>query len=237
VSRPLIVAVLLTGCASEGRLPASYFGEGAHVLEPGHVAVTGAAGAGGTGDGSAVGGGGRVRVGIGGSQELGVEAAELTLDDPSTHCTAFDCEPGENKRYTTKSQSALVSWKRQIRPSLALVAGLGMARHEWISGDTDPVGDYKGESINGSFGFIGSRRVHDAFDLYMGARLVGAAAIRQDAMVESHNVIGVSSAVGGMLHVNKYVGVFGEVGPRVTAIFGDGLTFGGSAVAGLSLSM
>jgi len=237
VSRPLVVVVFLVGCASEGRLPASYFGEGARVLDPGHVALTGAAGAGGTGDGSAVGGGGRVRVGIGGDQELGVEAAQLTLDDPSTHCTAFDCEPGENKRYTTKSQSALVSWKRQIRPSLALVAGVGMARHEWISGDPDPVGDYKGESVNGSFGFIGSRRLNDALEIYMGARVVGATPIREDAMVDSHRVLGVSSAIGGILHVSKYVGLFGEAGPRVTAIVGDGLTFGGTAVAGLSLSL
>jgi hypothetical protein len=237
VSRPWIVVLFLTGCASEGRLPASYFGEGSRVLDPGHVAITGAAGAGGTTDGAGVGGGGRVRVGIGGDQELGLEAAETVLDSPSMHCTVADCEPGENKRYTTKSQSALVSWKRQIRPSLALVAGVGMARHTWVDGDPDPVGDYHGESINGSLGLVQSRRVNDTLDLYMGVRLVGAAAIRQDPMVQSHDVIGLSSGFGGMLHVSKSVGLFGEVGPRGTVILSDGLTFGANAVVGLSLTM
>jgi hypothetical protein len=234
--RPLVL-VALVGCASEARLPASYFGEGGRVLDPGHVAVTGAVGAGGTTEGTGSGGGGRVRVGIGDGQEIGVEAAQLTIDSPSDHCTGFDCEPGENLRYTMRSRSALVSWKRQVRPSVALLAGVGVSHHEWVSGDPDPVGDYKGESVNGMFGFIGSRRINDALEVYMGARIVGATPIREYPMVDGHGVIGISSGIGAILHVSSFVGVFGEIGPRVTASGGGGLTFGSTAVGGLSITL
>src|SRR5258706_15419376 len=69
------------GCTPFSALPPSHFAETAQSAERGDVRVTLAAGGGGLAlDGHAVGGGARVRVGVGGGQEVGVEATALSVE-------------------------------------------------------------------------------------------------------------------------------------------------------------
>src|SRR5438045_803225 len=87
----MLLLLPLVGCASEARLPASYFAEGGNTLRRGEVSVTAAAGAAATADGKGGGGGARVRVGLGNDQEVGIEAAGVRIDAPGEHCSVA-CE-------------------------------------------------------------------------------------------------------------------------------------------------
>src|SRR6185369_15578224 len=112
-------------------------GETSEVLEPGHVAITAAGGAGTDLTHVGAGAAGRVRVGIGHDQEVRIEAAALSFESESDHCS-FDCDPGEIKHFDLRADSALLSWKIHLPSNAALIIGVGASRHRWASGDANP---------------------------------------------------------------------------------------------------
>jgi hypothetical protein len=235
VSRLLVpIALLITGCASEARLPAPFFAERSATLAPGHVSLTGVAGAGASEDGTGAGAGARVRVGIGDDQEIGIEAAGLQLDSPSHHC-AFDCAPDENKRYTTRGASALLSWRRPLAPDAALIAGLGASRHEWIAGDPSPAGDVRGTSVNGNLGVVRSWSDSTTFEHYLGVRLAFAIPVRADTMSTMRTVGALSATLGASVRMADHLHAFAEASPRLSYIVEDGPAMDLTGVGGVGI--
>src|ERR1041385_6875072 len=110
IMQKLLLLATCIGCASEGRLPPTTFAETPTILTAGHVSLTGVGGLGLNMFGAGAGGGGRVRIGVGGSQELGVEAAGVMLDGPG-HTCVFWCDGNEDTRRDAISSSAMLSWK------------------------------------------------------------------------------------------------------------------------------
>jgi hypothetical protein len=231
--------VLVVGCASEARLPASYFAESPKALRPGEVAVTGAAGGGGTLEGAGGGGGARVRVGIGSHQEVGVEAAAIALDSPSHHCSV-DCEPGDNSRYTITGGGAMLSWKLE-REHYSLVAGLGGSAHHRASGDPYPSGDYRGSSVTASLGAITSRPLTDTLTLYGGGRLSAAIPVTAPTMSLPDPLLSTWLGAGLSLPLGERLTLYAEAGPRITGPASDRALvesqLGVTAVAGLGLRL
>ncbi len=236
--RKLLLVSLVAGCASEARLPASYFAEGGNVLAPGQVAVTGVAGGGATLDGNAVGAGGRVRVGVGDGQEVGIEAAGMVMDSPGEQCW-FDCDGYTNTRVTVQQRSALLSWKSQLRPELAVIVGVGASEHKNVGGDPMSGQDDHGYSYDGSIAVVRSMRLTETIDFYGGARASLALPTTRDAATndKATSVIGVSSALGLDTRLSPHLHGYLEAGPRGSIILSDGPTFGFSAVAGLGLTL
>jgi len=233
----MLACVIATGCASQARLPASYFAEGGHVLSAGEIGVTAAGGAGTSADGSGTGIGGRARVGVGGGNEVGVEAAQLTLDSPSYHCT-FDCGPGDNSRYTTRARSVALSWKHSILDNAAIVATVGGAHHDRIAGDPMPAGDYVGTSVNGSLGLIGSHPIGHDVDAYGGLR--ASAGVPVGATNASNAMIlGASTAIGLDVAVTRNLHLYGEASAFATGSEDDDFfpTFGVTAIGGIGVRL
>jgi hypothetical protein len=236
--RKLLLVTLVAGCASEARLPASYFAEGGNVLAPGQVAVTGVAGGGATLDGKAVGAGGRVRVGVGDGQEVGIEAAGMVMDSPGEQCF-IDCEGYPDTRVTVQQRSALLSWKSQLRPELAVIVGVGASEHKNVGGDPRSGQDDHGSSYDGTIAVVRSLRLTETMDFYGGARASFALPTSKDVATseKATSVIGVSSALGLDMRLSPHVHGYLEAGPRGSVIFNEGPTFGFSAVAGLGLTL
>ena len=128
-----------------------------------------------------------------------------------------------------------MSWKKQIRTDVALLGGLGVAHHAWVSGDPSPAGDYQGLSLNADFGAVKARRLSVGLDGYTGAMFAAAVPIRTYQMETPRDVIGLSLAAGIETHPSSNLRLFLEAGPRVTGIYHEGLTFGLTGVAGLAL--
>jgi hypothetical protein len=189
---------VLAGCMGDARLPASYFAETAHVVAPGHVAITAAGGGGGwPGEHSSTGSGvgGRVRVGIGDDQEVGVEAAERSL-----HVTDEQFQLFGDNTYTheqAQTYSAALSWKREMSPLLALVGNLG---------GTSSKGDLDGKSVNGSFGVVGSRYVSPGVQPYGGFRVafgvpIGAQQAKVGTVAGADLAGGFALPLGSQVHL------------------------------------
>ena len=230
----LLAVVCLVGCAAEARLPASYFAEGGTVLAPGQVAITGVAGGGATTDGTAVGAGGRIRVGIGDGQEIGIEAAGIEMTSPGNHC-AFDCGDYSPTWSTIRGRSALLSYKYQLRPELAVILGAGMSEHRNAGGDPMPDADDHGRSIDASAAVVRSMRLSQDVDFYAGVRAAAATPTGPNNSAKASSLLGVSSALGLDIRLAGQLHAYLEAGPRSTLIFNDGLTVGLSAVGGLGL--
>ncbi|HEY3801608.1 MAG TPA: hypothetical protein VGL61_03340 [Kofleriaceae bacterium] len=189
----LLLLVILGGCAQDARLPASYFAEGAHVLDPGQVSVTGAAGGGASVWGEAAGASGRVHVGIGDNQEIGVEASAEELRVPADRCF-FGCDSSEtNAMETLAAYSALASWKLGLTPNLALIAEGGVGKHDLVSGDA--ANDYFGHSVDGAFGLVFSRPISKETDVYLGGE-VALAVPYGPRSTDATSVVGATAAVG-----------------------------------------
>lgn len=230
----LLALVCVTGCAAEARLPASYFAEGGTVLAPGQVAITGVAGAGGTLDGTAAGVGGRVRVGIGDGQEVGIEAAGIEMTSPTSHC-AFDCGDSTPTYATIRSRSAMLSYKYQLRPELAVITGLGLSEHRDASGAVMPDADDHGRSIDASVAVVRSLRLTEGVDFYAGVRAALATPTQAHQNPHASSVGGVTSGLGLDVRLSKQLHGYVEAGPRAMLISNEGPTLGASAVAGLGL--
>jgi hypothetical protein len=102
--RILLVVVATSACVPT---PPFHTFETADALAANHVAVTVGGGGGGNNGGTCCSGGGaRLRVGVGGGQEIGVDATALT--------------DGNTYDIGTK-----LAYKRQVAPNVAIVAGAG----------------------------------------------------------------------------------------------------------------
>jgi hypothetical protein len=215
-------AWLLASCVPESRLPAAYFAEDGNVLALGHVAVTAVGGGALTNGGNAVGGGGRVRVGVGGDQELGIEAAGLWLD--ATDACVFGC----SERHTSlMSSSALVSYKRQLDPQLALLLGAGATAgglEAW-------------RSIDATLGFVRSWRPSESISFYTGGRLAVAFPIEADPKATSGLAGSVTGPIGLAVDLEAPMRVYIEAGPRIAVVGGEdsGASLGFVALVGVEL--
>jgi hypothetical protein len=204
----LISFVTLTGCVSAGRLPASYLGETAPALAPGHVSVTAAAGGAASPFGVGGGAGVRVRVGIGNDQEMGVEVAAMEANVPAKVCLVADCSPEENTDQMVVSYSALASWKFG-GPHAALIASVGAAQHHNAGGD--PEGDYEGTSADGALAVVLSRPLSSVVDVYGGGRLaIGIpVSVTNDAATTAGSLsgtVGLSEASSDNVHLFAEMG-------------------------------
>jgi hypothetical protein len=236
----LILLVVMTGCAAQARLPASYFAELAPALEPGHVSVTGVAGGGAAFDGDGEGFGGRVRVGIGDHQEVGVEASQLEIDPSREDCNGDTCLANNvpTATYEVRSRSVLATWKQSYGEHYALIAGLGGSEHVALSGNQDPDGDNYGHSIDAALGFVVSGRVHETFNVYAGARATLAVPVGADNSPNASNVIGLTGALGLEDDMGDHVEAFIEGGVLATSDGNDIFPeLGVQAVAGLKLKL
>ena len=192
----LILFVTVTGCASQARLPASYFGEDARTLDRGHVSVT-AAGGGGIGvDGDAGGFGGRVRVGIGGHQEVGVEASQIEINSTYDTCLGDSClsGPSPTASYEVRSRSALATWKLSYRDHYAVIAGLGGSEHATLSGMPASGADTYGHSLDAALAFIASGHVNETSTVYSGVRAMLAVPIGANNSPDASRVLGFTGA-------------------------------------------
>ena len=228
--------LLLVGCAYEARLPASHFAESATVVPAGHAEISGAVG----GGASFYGGGGgasmRARVGVGGGQEVRVEATALDLSSTKHNCT-IDCGPSDNtETVATSAQSALVSWKARIErlSNISVIAGIGASRYDHVD-EGDP---RRGRSIDGAFAMIANRRVRPGLDVYGGARLALAVPVGTGAM-DVPAVIGAAGAIGLDAKVAEAWHFYAEADPRITVPSDDPLAgdLGVSLVLGLGVEL
>jgi hypothetical protein len=207
----LISFVVLTGCSQDARLPASYFAEGAQVLDPGHVSVTGAAGGGATFNGEAAGASARVRVGIGDNQEIGIEASAEELRVPADTCF-FGCDSSEeNTKETLEAYTAIASWKLGLSPHLALIVNGGVGKHDSLT--SNAVNDYFGHSIDGAAGLVWSHPLSATTDVYLGGRIALAVPYGARSM-DATDVIGANAAVGLDHAFARALHGFVEGGPR-----------------------
>jgi len=231
----LISLVVLTGCSQDARLPASYFAEGASVLDPGHVSVTGAAGGGATLNGEAAGASARVRVGIGDNQEIGIEASAEELRVPADTCF-FDCDSSENTNETLAAYTAMASWKLGLSPHLALIVNGGIGKHDALT--SDAVNDYFGHSIDGAAGLVWSRPLSDTTDVYLGGRVTVAVPYGPRSM-DATNVVGANAAVGLDHAFATSLHGYIEGGPRVMVEGEDAWwpNLGVDGVAGIRLTL
>jgi hypothetical protein len=208
----LISFAVLAGCSQDARLPASYFAEGASVLDPGHVSVTGAAGGGATFNGEAAGASARVRVGIGDNQEFGVEASAEELRVPGDTCF-FGCDGSEvDTKETLEAYTAIASWKLGLSPHLALIVNGGIGKHDSLT--SDAVNDYFGHSIDGAVGLVWSHSLTDTTDVYLGGRVALAVPYGARSM-DASNVVGANAALGLDHAFAKSLHGYIEGGPRL----------------------
>ena len=206
MKRCLLPLVLACGCASEARLPASYFAETSEVLAPGKVAVTAVGGAAQI-DGAGYGAGARARVGVGGGTEVGVEASSSELHTDN-YCGIDDCTDTHSK---VASHGAMLSVKTRFRGA-AVVAGFGATRHDLAGGDDDPSADLSGTSLDASIGLVGDRPLDRDGAIYFGLRLdgafpVGANPMSVDPLFSAYGALGYTTTTAPLR-------VFAEVGPR-----------------------
>jgi hypothetical protein len=218
-------AWLLASCVPQSRLPATYFAEDGNVLALGHVAITGVGGGGMTSSGNAVGGGGRIRVGVGGDQELGVEAAGLWIDSQDACVSTIDCSGVRHTALT--SATGLVSYKRQLEPQLALLLGAGAT-----------VGGLAAwRSINATLGFVRSWRPSESVSFYAGGRLAVAFPIEADPKGTSGPVGSVTGPIGLAFDLQDPMRFYIEAGPQIAAMSGEngGGSLGFVALVGVEL--
>jgi hypothetical protein len=216
--------VLVVGCASEARLPASYFAETARTLPPGHVSVTGAVGGGATFYGYGGGGGARLRVGVGDGTEVGVEAARV--DRVTSNDCGWDCPSTTS---TLESRSVTVSLKRRLNDRASIIVGGGETQHYLVGGDPNS-DDPQGTSIHGSLAVLGTGPLASGIDLYAGVRAIGTMAI-------DHKFGSAFLSVGGALGLalgRGPVRFYLEAGPNLLV---PSLDSGIQGVAGLSLTL
>jgi hypothetical protein len=214
-------AWLFASCLPESRLPATYFAEDGNVLALGHVAVTAVGGGALTGGGNAVGGGGRVRVGVGGDQELGVEAAGLWIDPHDSCVGTLAC----SQRQGLTSTSALVSYKRELDPQLALILGAGAS---------ETGGTMAWRSIDLTLGFVRSWHPTESVGFYTGGRVAVAFPIEADPQGTSGPVGSLFGPIGLAVDLQSPLRLYVEAGPRIAAM-GDGPTVGFVALLGVEL--
>ena len=220
------MSIVLAGCAYEARMPAAYFAETADVLAPGHVAVTGAAGVAGTQWGGGGGVGARVRVGVGGDQEIGVEAAGVELDAPSHHCE-LDCQTSTSGSFTTVGASAQASWKMR-GDNRAVIVTLGGSRHHLGAGEPSSDSDFHGKSVTGSVAILRSWPLGQGSSAgYLGVRLSGAVPVGAREM-SARPLVGSAIALGLSGLVTDHVRAYAEIGPRMTTPIFDGFLVAGS---------
>jgi hypothetical protein len=216
-------AWLLASCLQESRLPATYFAEDGNVLALGHVDVTAVGGGALTGGGNAVGGGGRIRVGVGGDQELGVEAAGLWIDSVDS-CIGIGCS---DRHTALTSASGLVSYKRQLDTQLALILGAGAT-----------VGGLEAwRSIDATLGFVRSWRPSESISFYTGGRLAVAFPIEADPKGTSGLAGSLSGPIGLAVDLQDPMRLYVELGPRIAAMGGEGggISVGLAALVGVEL--
>ena len=229
----------MTGCATQARLPASYFAEEAPALDAGHISVTAVGGGGLTTNGDGGGFGGRVRVGIGDHQEVGVEASQVELEPTRDDCQGDTClsDNVPTATYEIRSRSALVTWKQSYGEHYALVAGLGGSEHVALSGNQDPEGDNYGHSLDAALAFIASGRIDETFSVYGGTRAALAVPVGANNSPNASTVVGLTGALGVATHMGDHVQAFVEGG--VLATFDSDILpeLGVDAVVGLKLTL
>lgn len=80
-----LILIVVAGCTPLSATPPFHLTETTEVMKRGGVVVTPAFGGGGMGLAGGVGGGGRVRIGVGGRQEVGAEAAGYYVGNGQRH--------------------------------------------------------------------------------------------------------------------------------------------------------
>ena len=216
-----IAALGASGCLATSRLSPSYFAETPQALERGHVAVVAVARGSFGSDDTAGGGSVRARLGVGSDQEIGVEASALFAQSVAK-TVAIDetCTDTTCTSVTTANYGGKLSWKFEISPHAALIAGLGGTWSDRVSGDTGTSFFYKGVSLTGDLAGLFSWGAPDRSAVpYLGVRL----------------------SVGGPLQATNSASttVSGNLGIGLKARLSDGVRFyleGGPYVAENSIS-
>jgi hypothetical protein len=232
----LMLLVVVTGCSQDARLPASYFAEGAQVLDPGHVSITGAAGGGASFNGEAAGASARVRVGIGDNQEIGVEASAEALRVPGDTCF-FGCDSSDvDSRETLEAYTALASWKLGLSPHLALIVNGGIGKHDALT--SEAFNDYFGHSVDGAAGLVWSHPLAEATDVYLGGRIALAVPYGPRSN-DATDVVGANAAVGLDHSFARSLHGYVEGGPRLMFEGEDAWVpnLGVEAVAGFRITL
>lgn len=186
--------LFLTGCAPISPLVPFHFAETSRILPAGKASLTLAGGFGnlkGMGDG--VGGGARARFGLGGEQELGVEAAYTAIYNSDS--------PGATMPWLGNSNvfSEKVSWKTGLSSWLSAVVGAG--------GSHSATGD----ALGGDLAFIGSpeKPIQEVLP-YAGLRGSLAVPVGRGGDEAGGMTRGVVLAVGGVWQMDPKFNLFVE---------------------------